>query len=630
MSRSPSVALRLVILVSVFVALASWPGVASAQTSSFASPACYAHLSRAGLVSSGKGWAIVDQPLNGPVIHSGTADDCTDEHLYWTDNDGRTWREITPPDMPTRNIGTTSFTPATGLQTVYFLDSSHGRIISTDALNEDGDPRFYFFSTEDGGKNWRRLVIQRLTYKLMDDMWPTEIYFSDPVHGWILWHWSTMNSRSNALLSTSDGGQTWKRLPDPPGAGPLEFISGRDGWMIGGSPGQEGIPVVEDNQLWNTIDGGVHWNAISIHLPADSAANVRFGALKISDRGDGVVVAQASVSDYVERFLSCVTRDGGKSWHFSQFEAYQASPSLVGTSAIWTVFHMPKTQGTVFQRNRTLITIRIGDREIAPTVPSALALEGSFGDVDFSDDSHGWTTFFNGRPSQFGLPGSSFAYSELLSTSDGGNTFRTITPPAAEEHPVGPPELYVLNGSVVRFPTVSPPALRPPPIPSNGPSHLGFAPPAGGPTIITGTGFERENTVWIGPHQIEVASGDGENLRFLIPLEVAPGTYSMHVENSHGKTNEIKISIRSPQSLANLNINNGAAIHPGQEIFISGRGFLLENQVWFDELSVPGELIISGGPMLRLTVPRSVPLGLCDVYVSNAAGKSSVFTVEIE
>jgi photosystem II stability/assembly factor-like uncharacterized protein len=564
------------------------------------------------------------------MVHSGTDDDCTDEHLYWTDNDGRSWREITPPNMPTRNIGTSSFTPATGLQTVYFLDSSHGRIISTDALNEDSDARFYFFSTEDGGKNWRRLMIQRLTYKLMEDMWPTEIYFSDPLHGWILWHWSMMNSRANALLSTSDGGQTWKRLPDPPGAGPLEFTSSRDGWMIGSSPGQDGIPVVEDDQLWTTIDGGVHWNAVSIPLPADFAANVRFGALKFSGEDDGVVVAQAPVSDYVERFFSCLTRDGGKSWQVSQFEGYQASPSLVGTGVIWTVFHMPKTQGTIFHRTRTLITIRVGDREIAPAVPSALSLEGNFGDVEFSDDSHGWTTFFNGRPSQFGLPGSSFAYSELLSTSDGGKTFQTITPPAAKDHPVAAPEMYGLNGSIVQFPAVSPPALRPPPIPANGSGHMGFAPPAGGPTIITGTGFERENTVWIGPHQIEVASSDGENLRFLIPLEVAPGTYSIYIENSHGKTNETKISIRSSQSLANLNINNGGAIHPGQEILISGKGFLLENQVWFDEMAVPSELIISGGPMLRVTVPPSVPLGRHDVYVSNASGKSKVLTVTIE
>ena len=270
MPRRPSVSPRLAILVSAFMALASWPDVALSQTSSSASPTCYAHLSRAKLVSKGKGWAIVDQPSNRLVDRSGGADDCTDEHLYWTANDGQTWREITPPDMPTRNMGTSFFTPATGLQTVFFLDSSHGRMISTDALSEDNDARLYFLSTEDGGKNWRRLLIQRPTYKLMEDMWPTQVYFSDPRHGWILWHWSMMNSRANALLSTTDRGQSWKRLPDPPGAGPLDFTSARDGWMIGGSPGQEGIPVIDDDQLWGTHDGGVHWKAISVPLPTDS------------------------------------------------------------------------------------------------------------------------------------------------------------------------------------------------------------------------------------------------------------------------------------------------------------------------------------------------------------------------
>jgi hypothetical protein len=630
MPRRPSISPRLLILVAAFMALASWPGSALSQTSSSASSACYAHLSRAKLVSSGKGWAVVDQPSNRPVDHSGRADDCTDEHLYWTDNDGQTWREITPPNMPTRSMGTSSFTPATGLQTIFFLDSSHGRMISTDTLNEDNDARLYFLSTEDGGKNWRSLLIQPPAYKLMDDMWPTQVYFSDPRHGWILWHWAMMNSSADALLSTTDGGRTWKRLPDPPGAGPLDFTSGRDGWMIGGPIEWEGIGRPGNTQLWLTHDGGEQWKPISIPVSADSPERVSYAQLKFDKRGDGVVAVQTWLSDYVVRFITCVTHDEGRSWQVSHFDAYEASPSLVDMHVIWTVFHLPKTEGTIFDRTRPPNTIRIGDREITPRVPVALSLEGGLGNVDFSDDSHGWTTYLNGRPSRFGLPGLAFDASELLSTTDGGESFRIITPPAAEDHPVPPPELYILNGSLVRYPPPPPFALRRPPILPNGRGQIRFAPSVGGPTIITGTGFQRENTVWIGSHQIEVASSDGRDLRFLIPPDVAPGTYNIYVENSYGKTNETEISIRSPQTLANLNINDGETIHPGQQIIISGPGFLLENQVWFDVQAVPAELIISGGPMLRATVPSSVPRGRCDVYVSNATGKSNVFTVTIE
>ncbi|HWY58864.1 MAG TPA: hypothetical protein VNZ03_30660 [Terriglobales bacterium] len=582
-----------------------------------ANPAPHSSLRQAKLVSQRTGWAVVDQPSDQ---FSEDSEGTTSQHLYWTDDDGQTWREITPNPMMTRNLGN-----------IFFLDGTHGWVLASDALGEEEGARFYLYSTEDGGRNWSSLLLQRKMFNLRDDYtFPSQVFFSDPKHGWILWHWHMMNSSLDSLLATSDGGRTWKRLPDPPGAGPLDFTSARDGWMIGGSPGQEGIPVVEDDQLWVTHDGGVHWKAISVPLPADSPANVRFSELKFNSRGNGVVGAQAPVSDYVERFFSCVARGGGKSWQVSQFEAYGASPSLVDMHVIWTVFHMPKTKGTIFDRTRTPNTIRIGDREIAPTVPDTLSLEGSLGAVDFSDDSHGWTTFFNGRPSQYGLPGSAFASSELLSTTDGGKTFQTIAPPAAEEHPVAPPELYVLNGSIVQYPALPPLALRPPPILPNGRGQIRFAPPAGGPTIIKGTGFQRENTVWIGSHQIQVTSSDGKNLQFLIPLDIAPGTYKIYVENSHGKTIETQISIRSPESLAISNVNNGQTIHPGQEILLTGSGLLIENQVWFGKQAVPATLIISGGPMLQVLVPTSIPLGPCEVYFSNDMGNSNVVRVAID
>jgi photosystem II stability/assembly factor-like uncharacterized protein len=78
----------------------------------------------------------------------------------------------------------------------------------------------------------------RSAYKLEDGFFPGDVFFSDPRHGWFLWSWPT------ALLATKDGGRMWKRLSDPPGEGPMNFVSARDGLMIGGS------------QLWANHDGG--------------------------------------------------------------------------------------------------------------------------------------------------------------------------------------------------------------------------------------------------------------------------------------------------------------------------------------------------------------------------------------
>src|SRR5450631_3323561 len=64
---------------------------------SLASPLCFATVRNSKLISPGAGWVIVDQPSDNATGY----DDCSYQHLYWTDNNGQAWREITPPHMPT-------------------------------------------------------------------------------------------------------------------------------------------------------------------------------------------------------------------------------------------------------------------------------------------------------------------------------------------------------------------------------------------------------------------------------------------------------------------------------------------------------------------------------------------------
>jgi photosystem II stability/assembly factor-like uncharacterized protein len=600
-------ALRTAFFVALVLSLASSPRSAYSQNIEPPSPDCYASLSKAKLVASDSGWAIVNQPIAHVTKSSSNREDCVSERLYWTDNDGRTWREITPDHMPTKNLGI-----------VYFLDRAHGWTISSDADREGSNAPFFALSTHDGGKHWRAFPIQRATVRALTDLFPTAIFFADAQHGWISWHWAMMNSRVNALTVTSDGGRTWETLPDPPGPGPMQFTSALDGWMIGTSPDQDGIPITENNQLWATHDGGEHWNAISVPLPADSPEEFRFRALKFNAVGDGVLVGEISLSTRFARFSAGVTHDSGKSWqsfHFDE-DGAQADPSLVSTRVVWSVFRWP-TQPT---------TNRTGDTEISPAVADTLSLQGLLGDVDFIDDSHAWAMFTNGHSG----PSTVQLLFELLSTADGGKTFRTITPPAATHYPVPRPELFSLNGSIVKFAPPQTFALRrSPPIPTAGGGLLRFRTPVGGPIIITGTGFRRGNTVWLGSHAIAVASNDGENLKFLVPPGLTPGTYKVYVENINGKTDETEVAIRAAQPLRISNIQNGEPIHPGQEIILSGSGFLLENTVWFGAQSVPAKLVISGGPMLIVDVPASIPLGRCEVHVSNDTGNSDIVSVII-
>lgn len=410
MTQTPSLALHIVL----FAALAVWLGISPravcAQGIEVPGPGCYASLSKAKLVAASAGWAVVNQPIRDIPKHPSEREACVSEHLYWTDNDGQSWREITPHHMPTKNLGI-----------VYFLDHTHGWTISTDAEGEDSNDPFFVLATRDGGKHWQTFPIPRATVGSVTDMYPTAIFFSDGKHGWISWHWAMMNSRLSALTATADGGRTWRMLPDPPGPGPMQFTSARDGWMVGASAGQIGIPLTEDDQLWATHDGGEHWNAISVPTPADSPDEVHFAALKFNGAGDGVVVGEIPLTPRAERYVTWITHDGGKSWQYVQFDECGARPhpSVTSTRVVWSIFPWPPGP----------TTIRAGDTEISPVVSDELALHGRLGEVDLIDDSHAWARFTNGRSGAF----TAQVLFELLSTTDGGKTFRTITPPAATQ-----------------------------------------------------------------------------------------------------------------------------------------------------------------------------------------------------
>jgi len=411
--RLPPCLARVATILSVAFA---WPfftyaqgfGVGRTTTTS----TCDAAVQRTQLVSPSIGWAILVEPSDHPVDY----DDCAHQHIYWTENNGKTWREITPPRMPTRSIGH-----------VYFLDRFHGWIISTDALNEEVDARFYLYSTEDGGKTWHTLLIQRASYDLRDDTFPSHIVFTDARHGWMLWHWSMMNSMSESLLATADGGRTWRRLPDPPGPGPVSFISARDGWMVGASEVFQGIPNYENEELWATHDGGMHWQALHAALPTPGKdQSAAFSAVKFKNALEGVALAGVAPytlrPDDVWRAFAYFTHDGGKTWHFSPPDnpsAYRIDASIVGTHVIWFL--------SDFQGNN--VEIQKASHAIKPVFPSELSPDKYLSDPVFNDDLNGWIIYSDRGP-RFDAQGKRLASSGLLSTKDGGMTFQVISPPA--------------------------------------------------------------------------------------------------------------------------------------------------------------------------------------------------------
>jgi len=307
--------------------------------------------------------------------------------------------------MPTNTIGE-----------VFFLNSSHGWMLSSDALSEETNAQFYLFSTVDGGKNWRTLLLTRPMFGMNDDYtFPIQLFFSDASHGWMMWHWGIMNSSINYLLATTDGGLTCKRLPEPPGPGPLQFLSPREGWMIGGLVTPDGIPDYENENLRTTHDGGLHWDVVSVPLPGIEDEETSFSAFRFKDSQQGGAVVTLQRPGNLSPTFTCFTHDGGRTWKISplDLDADHAAPSFVSNHIIWSISDSPDIR----------LRIQTETSVITPVLPPESSVGRRMSDVDFVEDHNGWVIAWR----------TELAPDLLLKTTDGGRTFRAITPPGIVE-----------------------------------------------------------------------------------------------------------------------------------------------------------------------------------------------------
>jgi hypothetical protein len=172
------------------------------------------------LLSSSEGWV-----LDG-------------DQLYWTEDGGATWSDISP-----KNDGLEQILGVT------FLDDQQGWLVSSqDSAGQNGS--LSILQTEDGGLTWHQVSV------LIDD--PEEIFeiesadldFIDSQIGWIsLKLHSSSNFSFGRLLATEDGGHTWQERTLPLGE-PVLFLDAEHGWISGG-------PL---DQTFYTEDGGESWS----------------------------------------------------------------------------------------------------------------------------------------------------------------------------------------------------------------------------------------------------------------------------------------------------------------------------------------------------------------------------------
>lgn len=80
----------------------------------------------------------------------------------------------------------------------------------------------------------------------------------------------------------------------------------------------------------------------------------------------------------------------------------------------------------------------------------------------------------------------------------------------------------------------------------------------------------------------------------------------------------------------NVRCGEKPVIRRGQTINIIGSSFKLGNTLWFGKKKVFPRLVMKGGVSLEADVPESLPVGICNIYVSNEKENSNVVSVEVQ
>ena len=249
--------------------------VALPPSKAFASPIITTTLSveDVGWLSTDQGWLV------------------TENRLYWTNDQGKNWQDISP-----------------GLiQLAYFLPSGQ-----TWAFSSQNQEQVKLYHSSTWGEAW-----ETLNFSLpADGTWrPLQVQLTSPTSGWVVLQRQTSQAfDSGILMKTSDGGLTWQGY-DLPFAAPIQFTSQAEGWMTNRT----------SDEIYQTTDSGITWQPAPPNRYPKSLTSLPEGSVLSGRQADGlswVVTSTSSCSgDKSTPGFTCQitsslqqSLDGGKTW----------------------------------------------------------------------------------------------------------------------------------------------------------------------------------------------------------------------------------------------------------------------------------------------------------------------------
>jgi photosystem II stability/assembly factor-like uncharacterized protein len=308
--------------------------------------------------------------------------------LYWTEDRGCHWRNVTPEPGP-----------QWGADAIFFLDRLHGWVATAQTV----------FRTTDGGRSWQKIPTAYSTDRV-------GLQFVDARNGWLastgFGNGETRPAEpAGAFLHTTDGGLHWTGDVDSRvNGGAVRFVTAADGWALN----------FANDVPYRSNDGSASWTSVAVPLPI-GFDDVRFALPTFSTPSDGVLPATLLRQQQRIAFTFYVTRDRGHSW--APTRVFSTPPSrviAVVNAKVWMVASGGPT-------TTNLIDTTSDAGQTWAEIP-AVGLP-PLAELDFATPLVGWAQPY---PDECVGIGQTCSYREhLLVTVDGGKRWTTIDLQAA-------------------------------------------------------------------------------------------------------------------------------------------------------------------------------------------------------
>lgn len=323
-------------------------------------------------------------------VRTGSTTSCR-ANLLLTEDGGRSWADVTPPDIPSGS----ALTSGSILTSVTFLDEDHGWATTADCVAGRGT----LYRTLDGGRSWAGRSIGAPSCNAGAGIFPT---FGDPLLGYLV-HVEPSSGGPAEIARSDDGGRSWSRSRPLPFSGPAEFTSASEGWLVGD-------PFAGPPTLRRSLDGGRTWRRV--RLP--TSRRVASIGLPTFMGSSGVV--PATIQRAHRWGVEFLTTDDGGSWQRAATVRFAGrAPNRLGVTGIAG----PKTWWVANGNGTAVRTANAGvswHRTSAPNGDPMVSLSPV-------DALRAWTLTQHGQRHR------------LWVTSDGGRSWRHVTPTARRRGP---------------------------------------------------------------------------------------------------------------------------------------------------------------------------------------------------